>query len=298
MRTAPQLFFALLVPLMLAMGLAGCEELASPPTSPTSPAPVAGGPAPVAGEPQVRVGGSVYDTAWRPVAGVTVEVLDGPSAGVTATSDALGAFSLAWAFDVGVRFRAAKAGYVDATVTSSTPCATCSPYLTFRLAVDAPTVDLEGRYTLTFAAACTDIPEYARTRTYAATITRDPAGSGFRVSLADATLVHDLAWEGVFVGAAGDYIAVSTGSLHGDPGLMEQVAPDAYIGFDGSGGGQMGQPGTTTLTSKFDGLIAYCEVPPGSPRPVVNGRFACPAFTSIARVECTSPNHQLTLTKR
>ncbi len=54
------MFFALLVPLMLAMGLAGCDESGSPPTSPTPPAPMPGGP-------QVRVGGSVYDTAWRPV---------------------------------------------------------------------------------------------------------------------------------------------------------------------------------------------------------------------------------------
>lgn len=294
MRTARQMFLALLVPPMLAMGLAGCGESGLPPTSPTSPTP----PAPMPGGPQARVGGSVYDTAWRPVPGVRVEVLDGPNAGVTATSDGLGEFSLIGAFDAGVRFRAAKAGYVEATLTLGIPCATC-PYLSFRLALDAPAVDLEGRYTLTFAAACTAIPEYARTRTYAATITRDPDfDSGFRVSLTDASVIGDVGWPGVFLGAAGDYIAVTTGNLHGDPGLIEQVAADAYIGFDGSAGGPMGHAGTTTLTSKFDGLIAYCEVPPGSPPPVVSGRFACSPVTSIARVECTSPNHKLTLTKR
>ena len=228
-----------------------------------------------------------------------MEVLDGPSAGMTTTSDGQGAFSLLGTFDAGVRFRAAKAGYVEATLTWGISCATCPAYLSFRLALDAPAVDLEGRYALTFTAACTAIPEYARTRTYAATITRDPAdGSGFRVSLADASLVRDLAWEGVFVGVAGDYVAVFTGNLHGDPGLIEQVAPDAYIGFDGTAEGPIGQPGTATLTSRFDGLIAYCEVPAGSPPPVVGGRFTCPPVASIARVECTSPNHQLTLTKR
>jgi hypothetical protein len=101
----------------------------------------------------------------------------------------------------------------------------------------------------------------------------------------------------VFVGVAGDYIAVTTGNLHGDPGLIEQVAADAYIGFDGSAGGPMGHLGAATLTSKLDGLIAYCEVPPGSARPVVDGRFACPV-TAIARAQCASANHQLTLTKR
>ena len=290
-RMPRQMFFTLLIPLMMAMGLAGCGESGSPGTSPTPLTPTPGGP-------QVRVGGSVSDTAWRPVAGVRVEVLDGPSAGVTTTTDGRGEFSLIGAFDAGVRFRAAKAGYVEATLTSSIVCATCSPYVSFQLALDAPAVDLEGHYTLTFAAACTAIPEYARTRSYAATLTRDPAlGLGFRVSLSGASLVRDLAWDGVFVGAAGDYIAVSTGNLHGDPGLIEQVAADAYIGFDGSAGGPMGHPGSATLTSKFDGLIAYCEVPPGSPPPVVDGRFACP-LTSIARAQCTSPNHQLTLTKR
>jgi hypothetical protein len=172
------MFFALLVPLMLAMGLAGCGESGSPPTSPTSsPIP----PAPMPGGPQVRVGGEVYDTAWRPVPGVRVEVLDGPSAGVTATSDGLGAFSLTGAFDAGVRFRAAKAGYVEATLTLGIPCATCSPYLSFQLALDAPAVDLEGSYTLTFTAACTAIPS-TRERTYAATITRNPDFGRFRVS--------------------------------------------------------------------------------------------------------------------
>ena len=286
---------------LLAQGVAGCggTDSSSTPSGPSPVAPQAAPPAPMPGGPQVRIGGSVYDTAWRPVPGVRVEVLDGPSAGVTATSDGLGAFSLIGAFDAGIRFRAAKAGYVEATLTSGVPCATCSPYLSFRLALDAPAVDLEGRYTLTFAAACTAIPEYARTRTYAATITRHPdVASGFLVSLADASLVRDLAWEGVFVGAAGDYIAVHTGNLHGDPGLIEQVAANAYIGFDGSAGGPMGHPGTPTLKSRFDGLIAYCEVPPGSPPPVVSGRFACPPVTSIANVQCTSPNHQLTLTKR
>jgi hypothetical protein len=217
---------------------------------------------------------------------------------VTATSDALGGFSLIGAFDAGVRFRAAKAGYVEATLTSAAPCATCPPYLSFRLALDAPAVDLEGRYALTFAAACTAIPEYARTRTYAVTITRHPdVTSDFLVSLDDASLVRDLAWEGVLVGTAGNYIAVYTGNLHGDPGLIERVAANAYIGFDGSARGLMGHPGTPILTSRFDGLIAYCEVPPGSPPPVANGRFACPA-TSIANVRCISPEHQLTLTKR
>jgi len=299
MRTGRQIFFALLVSLMLAMGLAGCGESGSPPTSPTPPAPMPAGP-------QVGVGGSVHDTAWRPVPGVRVEVLDGPSAGVTATSNGLGEFSLIGAFDVGVRFRAAKAGYVEATLTSSDACANpletvrgdCSPHLNFQLALDAPAVDLEGRYTLTFAAACTTIPDYARTRIYAATITRNPdSGSAFRVSLTDASVIRDVAWPGVFLGAAGDYIAVNTGSLHGDPGLIEQVATDAYIGFDGSAGGPMGHPGTATLTSRFDGLIAYCEVPPGSARPVVAGRFACPV-TAVVRAQCVSANHQLTLTKR
>jgi hypothetical protein len=292
MRTARPIFFARLLPLMLAMGLAGCGESPSPPTAPTPPPQVPGGP-------QVRVGGSVYDTAWRPVPGVRVEVLDGPSAGVTATTDGVGAFSFTGSFDAGVRFRAAKAGYMDATMISGVSCATCSPYLSFRLELDAPAVDLEGRYTLTFAAACTAIPEYARTRTYTATITRHPdVASGFLVSLAEASLIRDLAWEGVLVGAAGNYMALYTGNLHGDPGLIERVAANAYIGFDGSAGGPMGRPGTPTLTSRFDGLIAYCEVPPDSPPPVVNGRFVCPPVTSIAHVQCTSAGHQLTLTRR
>lgn len=286
-----------LLVLMLTFGLAGCE---GPRPSPTAPTPTA--PSPPSGVPQVRVSGSVTDSAFRPVADATVEVLDGPHTGATARSGPTGAFSVLGTFDDSVRFRATKAGYLESTRTTRIPCAGCSRSVSFALAPDGPSIDLAGDYTFTFAAGCTAIPESARTRTYAATITRSEAVNQFDVAVRGASLLTDLAWEGVLLGVAGDYISMSVGNLHGDPGLIERVAADTYIGFDGEAQGIVGPPGAPTLSASFAGLIAYCELPVGSAIPLVNGRFTCPAGAAVTRAWCDSSSsgngHRLTLTRR
>ena len=56
-------------------------------TGPTAPTP---SPAALAGEP---IRGTASDSAFRPLAGARVEILDGPQAGMSTTSDARGDFS-------------------------------------------------------------------------------------------------------------------------------------------------------------------------------------------------------------
>ena len=116
--------------------------------------------------------GSVYDSAFRSLAGVKVEVVDGPSAGVSTMSNPDGSFSLAGTFDDTVAFRASREGYVTATRTQQRN-PTGSVWLSFTLSVLAAPVAIAGDYTLTLSAASAcagSLPEGARERTYAATI--------------------------------------------------------------------------------------------------------------------------------
>src|SRR5262249_11938595 len=151
------------------------------------------------------------DTAFRPLPGATVEVLDGPQTGMSTIVDAEGSFSLSGTFDDATRFRAAKEGHLTTTQVSRT-VPNAGRYLDFHLEVSAPPVNMAGDYTLTFIAdsACVGLPDDMRTRTYAATITPShptnipTANTNFQVSLSGASFLpsHD----SFPIGVAGDFV--------------------------------------------------------------------------------------------
>ena len=69
-----------IVLLVLAQGLAGCDGGPKPPGGPGDISNPPGGDRPV--NPALSVNGIVWDTAFRRLGGATVEVLDGPEAGL------------------------------------------------------------------------------------------------------------------------------------------------------------------------------------------------------------------------
>src|SRR5215208_6724574 len=87
--------------------LAGCSG-SSP--SPTAPSAAAGQTNAVAQRGAIRLSGFMMDTSYRALAGARIEVVDGPSAGMAATSDDNGQFVLSGSFDKTTRFRATKEG--------------------------------------------------------------------------------------------------------------------------------------------------------------------------------------------
>jgi hypothetical protein len=245
--------------------------------------------------------GDVYDTASRRVAGATVEILDGPQAGVVTTTNDAGHFSLTGSFDDATRFRASKPGHVAKTQTSRIPCETCARYSGFQLELEVAPIDLTGRYTLSFIAdsvACRGIPETARARTYNATIARHRTAPWvFDVSISDTSVLHGYEWEGMNLSVAGSYVSMFVGNLHGSSGLIEQVAPDAYVGFDGGSGSAVETP-FSTVSMPFDGVIDYCKLPAGSPSPTSSGTYSCPATQPSAVVRCSSTQHTFVLSRR
>jgi len=279
--------------LVLAGGMAACDS--SRPSMPMAPTPV---PQPVQQSTTVFVNGYVYDSAIRILAGAVVEVLDGPQAGLLATADATGKFTLAGTFDDSTRFRASKDGHVDSTGTLTPRCATCSGarFIYLVLGLLAPPVEIAGEYSLTFVAdsTCAGIPGELRTRSYNATITpasnsHYPPNTSFQVTVSGARFLKG--YESFPIGIAGDLVAFE---LRGDgPYLVEEVAPNTYIGFDGRAEASVETSRASTISASFQGWVDYCAL--NSP---MGQYYECRPGLAAARVECESKSHQLILTRR
>ena len=294
--------FRSMVCFALLVASCGGDSPPVPPTSPTQlPLPVTPDPIRPSSQSQTRLNGDVYDTASRRVAGATVEILDGPQAGVVTTTDDAGHFSFTGSFDDTMRFRASKPGHVAKTQTSRVACETCARYSGFQLELEIAPIDLAGRYTLSFiadSAACPSIPETARARTYNATLARHPTVPWvFDVSISGASVLHGYEWEGMNMSVAGNYVSMFVGNLHGSSGLIEQVAPDAYVGFDGGSGSSV-EASFSTVSMPFDGVIDYCKLPTGSPSPTSSGTYSCLPTQPSATVRCSSNQHTFRLSRR
>lgn len=284
-----------MVLLMFTMGLTACEGSRTlPPTAPST----VPQPAPPPGSAGVQLAGTVSDAAYRPLAGATVEVVNGPQAGLSTTADAHGGFRLTGDFDATTRFRATKEGHVAATWPLPSSCDACNPHwwLHFYLETVAPHPNIAGVYTLTFIAdsACVNLPDEARTRTFQATIaprsrSGEPA-SWFEVTVSGSTLVGD--HNGFTIGIAGDYLMGYVGDWgHDWAGLVEQVEPNTYITLMGEMKASVTD--TSAISASFQGTVNRCRLTTGG-----DSNYSCSRAEASTRVRCESENHQLILARR
>jgi hypothetical protein len=96
--------------------------------------------------------------------------------------------------------------------------------------------------------------------------------------------------QSIVVGVAGNFISLWFG---GDgPFVVEQVAPNTYLGFDGGVQAVATAP-VRTIAATFNGWVDYCALT----APMGN-YYDCPAGRAVARSECQSSNHQLIVRKR
>jgi hypothetical protein len=249
--------------------------------------------------------GSVMDTAFRGIAGVRIEIVDGPQAGSSMTSDAAGQFSLTGPFVSTNTFRAVKDGYVTATQGFSTSTPGGRPWLYFYLQPVAAPVNIAGDYTLTFVAdrGCTQLPSEVRTRTYTATITRasptSPANTSYELTITGAPLLER--FRSFTIGVAGDSLGFW---LHGghDPPLVEQLAASTYLGYSGWAAARVGTSPVSTISTPFEGWIEYCVL-----RSAMSAPYNCGTSNwtgepipglAVEYAHCESKDHQLILTRR
>jgi len=248
----------------------------------------------------IQVRGFVQDTALRRLSGARVEVVDGPQARTSTTTNASGDFLLTGTFDDSVTFRASKDGYIPATGTLR--CAPlCDPGyrgISFALAVFAPPAPVAGDYTLTFTAntVCTTLPQAVRTRSYAATITPSsttafPANTLFAVKLSGARFFAG--YDALTLGVAGnDLTFVFTEGGHG-PTVVEEVGPNTYLAFEGSGSTSVATSGVATISMFFSGAIDHCQLPSA-----MGSSYDCPPNRAVALAQCNTGGHRLMLTRR
>jgi hypothetical protein len=262
----------------------------------SSPIPSSPSPAPQPGPPAqlLPIYGYVYDTAFRPVAGASVQMVDGPQAGMMTTSGADGRFSYDGTFASPVTLRASKDGYTTATQT--TIQITDGGWAYFQLASVTPPVAVAGNYTLTITAdsACAALPEDVRTRTYPAVViaggnTRVPAGTSFAGTVTGGQFAPFA--NTFFGGVFGDYVTTST--IGEGPTIVEQLGPNRYVAFMGESGFSVGPAGISTITAPFKGTIEYCEL-----NSALGQYYDCSPPAAAVREECTSNNSQLTMTRQ
>ena len=281
----------IVVAFVLAHGLAGCGGSKSSAPSAPSSAPVA-----VPLPNQMQVAGTVSDTAWRSLAGARVEVVNGPQAGTWTLTDGRGEFRLSGTFDDTTRFQATKDGHAPVTGTLQPHCAACNPnrWIHFLLPLLASSPNIAGDYTLTFTAdgGCAALPNTVRT--YAATLVPVPSSSHPANNLYNGTVSGAAfleGYNGFLVGVAGDYVAGWFGDGHGDPGVVEQVAPTTYFALGGGVAGSV--TSASTISASFDGFLDSCEL-----QSAMGSRYSCPPGPAAIRAQCNSRNHRLTLTRR
>lgn len=273
-QTWAAILFVALVP-----GSVGCGNDSPSPTAPTvAIATIVANLAPPSDGTVIH--GSVSDTAYRSLARATVEVLDGPQAGLSTTTDARGEFSMAGVFGEATRFRATAEGHITSVRTLQV-----NGRINFVLEVPTSPINIGGDYTLTFVAnaSCTMLPDDMRSRTFTATIPVTspalPADAFFRVGGGTE------GWDAISIGVAGNYVALWLETL------VEQTAPKTFLAFAGQAAAVVDASNTSTFVLPFHGSIEHCVTTAEHER--YPGCF--PGLATARRCES---NHQLTLTRR
>jgi hypothetical protein len=264
---------------LLAIGFGGCSNSHS--AAITAPTPVAVAPPPSAAEGQVQVKGTVSDAVFRQLAGVRIEVLDGPQTGTSTLTNAAGKFAFSGTFDDHIRFRATKEGYVS-SIRASTFCAACIPnrWVNFSLDSLGGAVDMSGEYQMTLRGTCASLPEEVRTRTYEISVGPEQQQS---VRVRGASFVDG--WDRLPMGISSDYVAFWIEVL------VEQVAPNTYLTVNALAAAHVDTPQKQTFTFPLDGFINYCVTAPDS------GTYLdCYRGQAVKRIDCAAG--QLLLTRR
>jgi len=274
--------------LAVALLAGACGGAAPTPTAPTAPTP--------SQYVFTQVQGNVLDTAFRPLAGVRVEIVDGSHASEFVITDTEGRFSFSGGQYVdGIRFRAAKDGYITATVSGPLQFPWPSTVASLNISLDsvgAPTKIEPGAYTLTVIvdSACTEIPDELRRRTYSATIvpSRDHPNTLYLVDVTGPTVAPF----GFGIGVAGNYL----GWTIDGPAFVEHISPFTYLQIAGSGSTSLGASPTSTIEFPFSGSFEYCILRSEMGR--TNNCYTTPADQRVAYSQCLSRTDQMLLARR
>ena len=222
------------------------------------------------------------------VSGATVAILDGPSAGLSRTTDSGGAYRF-YGLSGTVNVQVRKDGYVAMTQQVSMAQ---DQVLDFALTPNRlPGVIASGTYRATFTASksCTQLPDDAKSRTYTATLVQDGArldvslnGPGlnggksptevkFSGRVADTTLTFDV--YGGYYYYYGFYFGTNV--------LLDQLSSTRYLDLFGRGTGTIAD---SSISGTLAGSFVFIDAPSG-----LNQR-------DMRTTACAQADHQFSFT--
>jgi len=242
--------------------------------APTAPAQAAAG----AEATTFSLSGTVADNAIVPIPGALVAIVGGTASTLT---DGNGRYTLPGLPAGTVAVRASKDGYVASTNNNIQLPRTFPA--DFVLAFTGPSFNLAGDYTVTFTAdaACSQLPEVVRSRTYRASI--PPGGSNdYGVTLSGARF-HNLG--GFIASVSGRSASFTTAPDGGEAVVHERLGESAsiWIDFFARADAIDAPTGSVPMFATYH----FCADDNGG------GVFSC----RVSRITCTSANHRFTLTR-
>ena len=217
-------------------------------------------------------------TMGTPCSGCVVEITSAPAAGMSATT-AEGRATFDLPAPGVVELRASKDGYRTATATVTVENSYNPTYQSVRLESDRPAIDLAGMHTLEVraAAACSQLPDELRVRTYPVSLAGWGSAFTFRAYSADNDAFVDfLMWVGVSVDNA--FLVIENWTNERD-GIIERLPAGGTLRIH-LWSSVVPASNPDAISTPIEGTISYCDA------------------SSNCIAICESKNHQLTLTRR
>ena len=282
--------------LALVVAALGCGP--RPTSTPMAPSPSPTPVPPPSAPAHLALNGYVYDTAFRPVGGATVKLLDDAQAGASTESNEAGRFSFTGTFADPTTVQVSKDGYAVTTGTGKSINSPTGAIWVF-VVLDELTrpVDITGDYSLTIVvdSACEGIPSEVRSRTYAASIRPTPdshtqSGTSLTLTVGSGSFLPDR--NSFAVGVAGGDVAFSIYNGE-DFGLIEKIAPGTYLAIGGVAAVSIGTGPVTTISTPFSGEVDYCAYQSDT-----GWTYQCNSGPRTAYEHCEATHHQLTLSRR
>ena len=153
-------------------------------------------------------------------------------------------------------------------------------------------MQIVGSYTLSFIAdsGC-DLPLEMRNRSYRAIIMPSSyqPNTSFAVRFDETPFLES--YKSITINVAGNDAVIWLGNFEGDPGLVERVAANTYLAFDGTAAASVTD--VSLIAFSLDGRIESCQL-----ASEMGSVYSCSPPHVVTRATCTSSAHRVILTRR
>lgn len=207
--------------------------------------------------------GTVVEPGPLPIGDATVEVVDGPHAGRSATTEGNRGRYEIWGLSGLLSMRASRPGYIMDTRTVSV---TANSAQNFELRPMLPSLPVAGTYRLTFTASggcASQLPEGARVRTYDARMNQTEVRLLVNVNGAQFALDPASGRGNSFFGTIrGNIVSFSMEDdyYYESFALVEQLGPTTYLTIAGNANGTAA---SSSIAGSLDGGFVIWEAPTG-----------------------------------